>query len=167
MIWIAPVYYYSPLESSWKAGAVILASAIPLVIMVLAAAPFVTQLHLHLPVWARASPHHLQRFAASLPPSAEFDIKALKWVLPRQARVKASEMYIHQGGVTGAMTLRRQIPAFVNELRSWYDWKPMQKFYVTGKSGTREEQSVWQGVLASMARGWGRPNMRDRVRAQN
>ena len=88
----------------------------------------------------------------------------LKWLWPRVTRLRASELYVHKGEVLGAMTLRRDVPDIVKEQRKWYDWQPIKKFYVAGKSGERvPERGIWEGVVGSVVRGWGKPGQREKL----
>ncbi|KAB8336846.1 hypothetical protein FH972_021154 [Carpinus fangiana] len=154
-LFIAPAYYFSPLEPTYLAFVYMAGSCIPLALMTFTAAPFVTYVHLAVPAWARHSAARLQRYAQNLPSTAELDVTSLKWIWPRVTRLNASELYLHQGKLTGAMTLRREVPRHVQESRKWYAWRPIKKFYVGGKAGKKSaEPWVWDGVMGSIIRGF-------------
>lgn len=74
-------------------------------------------------------------------------------------RLQAGELYIHKNQIS-AMTLRRNVPEAVYEARKWYDWKPLKRFYVAGKSGKVAEEGVWENVVGCVIRGWNRSEKR-------
>lgn len=122
--------------------------------MVLTTAPFVTYVHLALPLWARASQSRLFRYASKLPSTAVLDITSLRWIWPRVTRLRASELYIHKNQV-GAMTIRRNVPQAVKDARQWWQWQPLKQFYVAGKTGNTTEKGVWEEVVACIAKNRG------------
>lgn len=154
-VFVAPLYYYDPATPDHVAGLIVLIGAIPMGIMVLTTAPFVTYVHLTLPAWARMSAARLHRMAGNLPASAVVDITTLRWIWPRVTRLTAGELYLKSGAVTGAMTLRRRIPQTVLEQRKWWQWKPLSTFYVAGKGGKTAEKGVWEEAMTSVSKGWG------------
>lgn len=154
-LFVAPAYYFSPLEPTYLAFVYLAGSCIPLAIMTFTAPPFVTYVHLKLPVWARHSAARLQRYTQALPSTSELDVTSLKWIWPRVTRLSAGELYLHQGQLSGAMTLRREVPRHVLDSRKWFAWRPIKKFYVGGKAGKKSaEPWVWEGVIAAVARGY-------------
>lgn len=135
-----------------------------MVVMNLATAPFVVKIHLSLPTWARASSARLHRYTASLPSSSEIEVTSIQWALPRYTRLRAGELYIHQGSMLGSMTLRREVPEAVRERRQWYHKRPIHKFLVAGKSGPDiPEPGAWEAVLGSILRGWGPKHQRQKI----
>lgn len=123
--------------------------------MVLTSAPFVTYVHLALPLWARASHPRLVRYAQNLPSTANVDITTLRWIWPRVTRLNVSELHIHKSQI-GAMTIRRTVPQNVLDGRQWWQWRPLKTFYVSGKGGKTVETGVWEEVVGCISKGWGR-----------
>jgi len=150
----APHYYYDPASPAGSAGLIVLVGAIPLILMSFTTAPFVTYVHLTLPSWARMSAARLHRLAENLPASAVLDVTTLRWIWPRVTRLTAGELYLKSGKMTGAMTLRRQVPQTILNQRKWWQWRPLSTFYVAGKGGKTIEKGVWEEVMSSVSKGW-------------
>ncbi|KAI9726370.1 MAG: hypothetical protein M1828_001644 [Chrysothrix sp. TS-e1954] len=159
---VAPGYYYSPLESTWKAPATLALSAVPLLLMTVTTPPFVTFVHLTLPIWARASSARLHRYAQAIPSTAELDVTTMRWIWPRVTHLRISELHIDANAI-GAMTIKREVPEALKQ-RPWWTWRPLKSFYVAGKSaGKIPERGVWDETLQCIVRGWDKPGLRGKM----
>ncbi|KAL9091187.1 MAG: hypothetical protein Q9159_001604 [Coniocarpon cinnabarinum] len=108
-------------------------------------------------VRARTSSARVHQYATNLPPRAPIRITSLKWFRPRTISLEARELFLHGGRISGAMTLRREVPKEVWERRNWYDWAPIKKFTVWGKSSKQiREAGVWEELLTNVVKGWDR-----------
>ena len=142
---------------------VVIGGAVPILVMMFTTAPFVTYIHLALPLWARASQARLMRYAQNLPSTATLDVTSLRWIWPRVTRLHASELYIHQSQI-GAMTIRRNVPRVVAESRQWWQWRPLTRFYVSGKGGKTTEPGVWEQVVGCISKASNKKDARPEIR---
>lgn len=164
---ITPAYYFSPHDPTWMAPISLCIGAIPLGFMVFTTYPFVTYVHLILPQWARLSKDRLQRYVANLPSNTVLDVTTLRWIWPRVTRLHLSELYIPETGLSGrmsgAMSLRRNVPQSVIDARRWYDYRPEKGFLVIGRSGKVAEKFVWPEIMATARKGWLQQQARERA----
>jgi len=58
------------------------------------------------------------------------------------------------------MTLRRNVPQAVLDARNWYDWRPLKRFYVSGKGGKVAEEGVWGNVVGCLGKGWAKRDLK-------
>lgn len=150
--YIFPAHYFSPIASTWEGVAYGIGFMSPVVLSVYAMPPFITFVHLHLPVWARHSQERLLKYANSLPSTAQLDITTLKWIWSRVTRLRAGELSVSSGA---PMIMRRTVPQEVLEAKTWYAYTPIKKFTVAGTSAKGlKEPEAWNGVLASIVRSW-------------
>lgn len=142
---------------------VVIGGAVPMLVMMFTTAPFVAYVHLALPIWARASQPRLMRYVQNLPSTATLDVTSVRWIWPRVTRLHASELYVHRSKI-GAMTIRRNVPEIVSAARQWWQWRPLTRFYVSGKGGKTSEPGVWEQVIDCIVRASNKKDVRPKIR---
>lgn len=126
----------------------------------------VTNVHLALPQWARASQDRLAKYLSSLPSSAILDITAARWLWPRVTRLRVSELYIpnqpHRMGGSSAhllpnsFNIQRRVPQVVIDNKKWYQWRPEKGFLVSATNGSDiADSTMWPQLLSAIQKGWG------------
>ncbi|KAI9831391.1 MAG: hypothetical protein M1826_003564 [Phylliscum demangeonii] len=167
---IAPSYLWGReelLEQNVMLGTgVFLAGLIPLVFVTYTTAPYVTQVHVRLPLFARRSRDILDRYTRALPPDAELELTTLRLSgRLRATRVKVREMYVARGPLGIANLARRAPPRKTmpdwSRWREWSWWRdrwavinpPPSRFYVdpNGRGLTREP-GIWENVMGCIRR---------------
>ncbi|KAF1350100.1 hypothetical protein BDV97DRAFT_182768 [Delphinella strobiligena] len=89
----APNVYNDPNQPSWLVPAVIVGSAMPLVLVSFMTAPFVSDVFIRLPDWARKSRDSLKTFARRMPPDTRLDFQKIGFLpFPRTRGVQLSEL---------------------------------------------------------------------------
>ncbi len=111
-------------------------------------APFVSYVHLRLPIFARQSREHLMRWVKKIPPSTEVDLTTIRFYgKPRVSRMQISDLHPTKAklGISNLVReLRDPAPA---AKRPWWAGKIPRKFYVGSERGRSREPSIWQKVL--------------------
>jgi hypothetical protein len=80
-VWVvAPSMYFNPDTSMWWVPAVIIASGIPLVLVALMSAPFVSTIRVLLPKTARSDHAALMRFAENVPEDTRVAFQTMRWL---------------------------------------------------------------------------------------
>lgn len=145
-------------DGDWAMVAgVLVGGTVPMLALARITAPFVTHLHLHLPVYARRSPEILLRFARTLSPEAELDLTTLRFLgTPGLTRAKVGELRPVKRWLSIANLVRVPPPASASAPRPW--WRRDQRnFYVgpvaKGGGGIREKV-VWELVLDGIKKGF-------------
>lgn len=75
---LAPLYIYDSTQNSWMAPLIVIGSAVPMVVTVLIAAPFVSVLRLAIPKRSKSSLEDVMSFARSVPGSTRVTIQSMK-----------------------------------------------------------------------------------------
>ncbi|KAK5013541.1 hypothetical protein BJ546DRAFT_946278 [Cryomyces antarcticus] len=153
---LAPVVYSAPEGGVWWAAAVVVGGAMPLLIVAPATAPFVSQIFLRLPPYARRSREQLARYSSGLPPDALLELTALR-VLPwsRTVTSKLSELKPRRKSGFWDIANLERTPEKVarrdgKEVKvPWWVGKPLRRFYVGGEEGMTRSRApgIWKSVM--------------------
>lgn len=110
--------------------------------------PFVSYVHLRLPVFARQSREKLFRWARNIPPSTEIDLTTIRsFGRPRVSRMKLSDLRATSARL-GVANLARRFQSSGNETkRPWWMGKPQELFYIGNDHGKSRDPSLLQRVL--------------------
>jgi len=147
---MAPTHFYAD-ESNWAAAGVMVAGLVPVTVIAYISSPFVTYIHLRLPIFARQSHEMLLRYSKTLPKTAELDITTMNFIgKPRVTRVKAGDLYATKERMGFANYCRDTTE--LNTKRPWWMGKAIRQFGVHNeKSGIMDGQ-VWENVAKSIAK---------------
>ena len=111
-------------------------------------APFVSYIHLRLPVFARQSREQLWRWARKIPPSTEIDLTTIRsFGRPRVSRMLVSDLQTTSARLGVANLGRKPSRPGTEVERSWWMGKQPRLFYVGTDHGRSREPSMWQKVL--------------------
>ena len=114
-------------------------------------APFVTYIHLRLPLFARQSRDMLLRYTKNLPRDAELDITTMNFVgKPRVARVKVIELHQVKERF-GQANYARDTKA-INEKRPWWMGKAVGQFGVHSNTKRIMGGEVWNNIARAIAK---------------
>ena len=125
--------------------------AIPLTFVVRTTRPFVSFVHIKLPVFARRSKESLFKWAQNIPPETQVYMTTTRFY----GGARVSRMAVRDLHQTRALfsvaNLTRTPPSKTEAAkRSWRTPKPLLKFYVGPEIKKAKEFSVWQQALKRM-----------------
>ena len=112
------------------------------------AKPFVSFVHIKLPLYARRSKEALFKWAQDIPSKAQVDMTTMRFYGgPRVSRMSVGELRQTSSWLSAA-NLSRDLPSVsAPARRSWWLTKPLLKFYVGEERVGKREVSIWQQVL--------------------
>lgn len=114
----------------------------------LTARPFVSSVHIKLPVFARQSKDSLLRWAQNVPPKTKVAMTTMQFHGVPQVSVMAVEDLRQTRSWLNAANLTRSSPSVSPPvLRSWWKPKPLLRFYVGVDRKKIREISIWEQVL--------------------
>ncbi|KAH7379737.1 hypothetical protein BKA64DRAFT_234806 [Cadophora sp. MPI-SDFR-AT-0126] len=147
---MAPTHFYAD-ESNGAAAGVMVAGLVPVTVIAYISSPFVTYIHLRLPIFARQSHEMLLRYSKTLPKAAELDITTMNFIgKPRVTRVKVGDLHATRERMGFANYCRDTTE--LNAKRPWWMGKAVRQFGVHNeKSGIMDGQ-VWENVAKSIAK---------------
>ena len=126
----------------------VVCGAIPMVYVMYFTAPFVSYVHVRLPIYARRSREQLLRWAENMSPTTEIDMTTMRlYGRPQVSRMPLGELRTTKPSFGIANLIRAQRPSGVEVKGSWWTNKPLTKFYVGNERGKSREPSVWQKAL--------------------
>lgn len=114
----------------------------------LTARPFVSFVHIKLPIFARPSKESLRKWARNIPPKTQVDMTTMRFYGgPRVSKISIEELRQTRSWLNAA-NLTRSPPA-VSEAakKSWRMPKPLLKFFVGPEREKAREFSIWKQVL--------------------
>ncbi|KAH7327179.1 hypothetical protein BKA65DRAFT_554739 [Rhexocercosporidium sp. MPI-PUGE-AT-0058] len=141
---MAPTHFYAE-ESNWVAAGVMISGLVPVSVVAYISAPFVTYIHLRLPIFARQSQEMLLRYSKSLPKNAELDITTMNFIgKPRVTRVKAGDLRAVKERFGFANYCRDT--KVLNSKRPWWMGKAVRQFGVTNERSGVMGGEIWENV---------------------
>ena len=112
-------------------------------------APFVSYIHVQLPIFARRSREQLLKWAESMSPTTEIDLTTMRiYGRPRVSRMPLGDLRKKKSHFGIANLVKAQKPSSAEVKRPWWMGKPLTEFYVGNERGRSREASVWQKALA-------------------
>jgi len=109
---------------------VALCGIIPMLLIGYTTSPFVTHMHIHLPLTARASRQALERFVHTLPPTTPLTITTMSAIgKPRYSKLQASHLKPQRSRL-GLVNYVRDYTDQEAASRKWYNLRAVNKFYV-------------------------------------
>lgn len=126
---VAPQFYFDPTHSTLWAPAVLTFFAIPILATALATAPFVSNVRVILPTYARRSRETLTRFAANVPPDTKLVVQTMRFIpWPMHREIAFSSLRRVRAANKGSANLEINPPGEVKARqraegdRLWYAW---------------------------------------------
>ena len=111
-------------------------------------APFVSYVHVRLPIFARRSREQLLRWAKRVSPSTEIDLTTMRFYgRPSVSRMPLSDLRKIKTNFSVANLVRTEKPLQPNLERPWWMPKPRMEFYVGKERGKSREASVWRMIF--------------------
>ena len=113
--------------------------------------PFVSFVHIKLPVFARRSKESLFRWAQSIPPETQVYMTTTRFYGgPRVSRMAVEDLRQTRAWLSVA-NLTRTPPSRTEVARkSWRAPEPLLRFYVGAENKKATESSVWEQALKRM-----------------
>lgn len=149
-LFLAPAYFQM---GGWPlTSAILVGGAVPMVFVGYITSPFVTYIHMRLPIYARRSKDILIRFVRTLSPEAELDVTTMTYFgMPGITRLKAGELRPAKKRF-GVVNFVRVPPP--SHKPAWWR-KDVRDFFVgPGQIGGRiREMDVWDEILNAIKRG--------------
>src|SRR6187402_31644 len=121
---------------------VMLSGVIPVVFVGYISGPFVTYIHLRLPLFARHSREMLMRYSKNLPRNSEIDITTMNFIgKPRVTRMTVGELYPVKERFGMANYARDTM--VVSSKRPWWMGKAVRQFGVHNKKSGVLGGEIW------------------------
>lgn len=113
--------------------------------------PFVTYIHLRLPIFARQSRDMLMRYTKSLPNDAELDITTMNLVgKPRVSRLKVADLYPTKKRLGMANYARDT--KLVNSKLPWYFPPAVRQFGVHSNTSKILGGEAWHNIVRRISK---------------
>ena len=110
-------------------------------------APFVTFIHIKLPIFARRSKDHLLRWIQKLPQTTEIDVTTMRFSgYARVSRMLLSDLKQTRARL-GVANLVRTKGLSDESTKPWWRPKEPRLFYVGKEDPLSRKKSVWQTAL--------------------
>ncbi|KAI9743653.1 MAG: hypothetical protein M1818_002969 [Claussenomyces sp. TS43310] len=123
----------------------LLAGAVPLAFVTYTTGPWVTQVHVRLPAFARQSREAARRYVANLPPGAVLEIDTMKfWGRPRSTLGKVSEFY--------PTKMRLGTVNYARDKPPWYLGSRISRFSIGRGRKDDRERADWENVVKAIKR---------------
>ncbi|CRG88136.1 hypothetical protein PISL3812_05163 [Talaromyces islandicus] len=141
---IAPAFFADEFPA-YLAPLIVIGGALPLIFVAYTTAPFVNNIYLHLPPFARKSREVALQYAKDLPSSAVLSIRTMKMTtIPRVTEARISDL-VPDKALVRPVSFRNQNPASA----PWWKGGTLKQFYVTKESKTTRGTSkffpeMWQ-----------------------
>ncbi|OIW24092.1 hypothetical protein CONLIGDRAFT_624444 [Coniochaeta ligniaria NRRL 30616] len=150
---VTPAYVKSD-HPLWQAGGVFLCGLIPLLTVAYTTSPFVTNIHIKLPVFARQSRVLLERWAKSgIPASTPLQITTMSFIgKPRVSSLTVGDLVPVRQRLGLVNYLRGDVEE-ENARRKWYMFRAVGKFNVTPGGGKRVNSGFVWGVVEGQVAG--------------
>lgn len=113
--------------------------------------PFVTNIHLRLPPFARYSRELLMRYSQALPKDAKLELTTMNFIgMPRVTRVNIADLYPanKRSGLVNYVRDTKDL----NSKRSWWMGKATRRFAIHGGVRIRQGNGVWENVAKTIAK---------------
>ena len=115
------------------------------------ASPFVANIHLRLPRYARNSRQLLTRYWQTLPKDAKLDITTMNWIgKPRVSLVNVSDLK-HVKQRFGMVNYIRDTKE-LNLKRPWWMGKAVKQFGVHGGTKIKDGSGIWEAIAKNVAK---------------
>ncbi|KAH8905971.1 hypothetical protein BR93DRAFT_979115 [Coniochaeta sp. PMI_546] len=151
---VTPAYLKSE-HPLWQAGGVFMCGLIPLLTVAYTTSPFVTNIHIKLPVFARQSRVLLERWAKSgIPASTPLQITTMSFIGKPRVSVLTVGDLVPARQRFGLVNYLRGDVKEENARRKWYMFRAVGKFNVTPGGEKRVNGGfVWEEVERQIAEG--------------
>jgi len=149
---VAPTHFYAEDQQPWVTAAVMLSGVVPLVFVSYVSSPFVANIHLRLPPFARYSSNILQRYSQNLPKDAKLDITTISLIgKPRTTAIRIGELQRARERF-GMVNYIRETKV-INSKRPWWMGKAVRQFGVHGGVAMKDPNSgIWENIARSIAK---------------
>lgn len=146
----APVFFCS--HACCSHLTVLLCGIAPLVYVTYSASPFVTNIQLHLPPFARTSTEMLRRFVANAPPTTQLEIVTQSMIgKPRVSTMKLGDLRPTKKRL-GMVNFERDT-VIANKERKWYHFRAIGNFNVQrGNEGKLKNGWVWPEIAKTITK---------------
>lgn len=127
-----------------------ISGTIPLLAVAYISSPFVANIHLRLPPFARHSRDLLIRYSKNLPKDAKIDITTMNFIgKPRISLVRAADLYPVRERF-GMVNYARHTKN-LNSKRPWWMGKAVRQFGVHGSTRLRDGE-IWENIARKVAK---------------
>ena len=136
-------FYFSP-----ECFLAIAFGAIPFAFVNHTTRPFVSFVHIALPVFARRSKESLYRWAQNIPPATQVYMTTTRFYGgPRVSRMAVEDLRQTRAWLSAANLTRTPPSRSAAAKKSWRAPKPLLRFYVGTEKKKAKDFSVWEQVL--------------------
>ena len=114
----------------------------------LTARPFVSSVHIKLPIFARQSKESLLRWAQNVPPKTKMAMTTMRFHgVPQVSTMTVEELRQTKSWLNTANLTRSSSSVNRSVVGSWWKPKPLLRFYVGVDRKQAREISIWEQVL--------------------
>jgi hypothetical protein len=124
---------------------------VPLLTVAYISSPFVANIHLRLPLFARYSRDLLLRYSQSLPKDAKLEITTMNFIgKPRVSLVKAADLHAVKE-LFGMVNYARDTKE-INSKRPWWMGGAVRQFGVHGGTHLKDGNGIWKTIAQNIAK---------------
>ena len=124
---------------------------VPLLTVAYISSPFVANIHLRLPPFARYSRDLLVRYSQNLPKDAKLEITTMNFIgKPRVSLVRAADLNAvkERFGMVNYTRERKEI----NSKRPWWMGGAVRQFGIHGGTHLKDGSGVWENISRTIAK---------------
>ena len=130
---------------------VMVSGTVPLLTVAYISSPFVANIHLRLPAFARYSRDLLIRYSQSPPKDAKLEITTMNFIgKPRVSLVKAAELNAVRERF-GMVNYARDTKE-INSKRPWWMGRAVRQFGVHGGTHLKDGSGIWENIARNIAK---------------
>jgi hypothetical protein len=124
---------------------------IPLLVVAYVSSPFVANIHLRLPAFARHSSDLLVRYSQNLPKDAKLEITTMNFIgMPRVSLVRAADLRPVKERF-GMVNYARDTEE-LNSKRPWWMGRAVRQFGVHGGTQLKVGGEIWKNISRTLSK---------------
>lgn len=146
---LAPAHFQSEDQPKWVAAGVMLSGIVPVAFVAYITSPFVANIHLRLPAFARYSREMVTRYSQALPKDAKLEITTVNFIgMPRVTLVKVADLRPAKERL-GLVNYVRDTKD-MNTKRPWWMGRAVRQFGIHGGVRIPQRKDVWENIAKAI-----------------
>ena len=113
--------------------------------------PFVANIHLRLPPFARFSREMVHRYTQALPKDAKLELTTMNFIgMPRITRINVAEL--HPAKERFGIVNYVRDTKYLNSKRAWWMGKALRQFAVHGGVKIKQGEGLWENIAKTIVK---------------